>query len=261
VTRPHLPRRPATGRPNKSATVNIDDLRLPRPGGSSPNGEARPRPARALKHSGPHPISACWCPARGRRKARWCVPCARPATGQLDGRGGRAAPRQAQERVVGVPPCATARVLLMTDVDALLPAISGPPSPYQLSSSRVAHAVAQGVRSSPPPAVPDGLDPRLRRPTCAIASSAEPARRRRPQATASRCCSRRASEEVNLDESRRTPGFRSSPTLAALVAGGSSAGGARPHGRQAADVDTETDRQHDGIGRCPAGHEEVWVGW
>ena len=99
-------------------------------------------------------------------------------------------------------------VLLITDVDALLPATAEPVAALILAELRTAVAT-DGVALIATSARPDQLDPRLRAPDCATVSWAcrcptpAPARR-----CWRRCSSRCPPPTSDLDEiAGRTPGF------------------------------------------------------
>ena len=156
--------------------------------------QARPRRARAARNPWRRSrISACWCrdpPVSAR--PRWCGGVRRTAPGRTRRPRGRArcAPRTGCSSVASA--VATVRdgggVLLITDIDALLPAVAEPVATLILAELRTAVATdGRRVRR-------DVGGPRHRRRPAAGTrpvrprAGPEPARRRDPQGSCSRCC-------------------------------------------------------------------------
>ena len=156
--------------------------------------QARTRPAASCsKPWAPQPISACWCPGpRASARPRWCGPCA-PTAGSSNStapRWARCAPKTGSRASSSA--VATVRdgggVLLITDIDALLPSTAEPVATLILAELRSAVATARrrvrrhlrsARRRRPAAAGTRPVRPRAR---------AEPARRQPPASSCSRCC-------------------------------------------------------------------------
>ena len=121
-----------------------------------------------LQTLGAGPIWACWCPARPvSARPRWCAQSAR-ADRLVELDGPEVGALAADDRLKRVASAAAAirdggGVLLIADIDALLPATAEPVATLILAELRNTIAAAQ-VAVIVTSAVPENLDPRLRAP-------------------------------------------------------------------------------------------------
>ena len=205
VSTPERSRRRSTSTTSRAPTL--------RPAGSPNGSSSHSTSPSCSKHSGPQPISACWCPGpRASARPLWCGRCA-PTDGSSNStapRWARCAPKTGSSSVSSA--VATVRdgggVLLITDIDALLPSTADPVATLILTELRNAVAT-RGVAFVATTAVPDGVDPRLRAPDLCDRelglSLPDGAVRKQLLEVLLRDV---PSDDLNLDEiAERTPGF------------------------------------------------------